>query len=178
MKTIPFLSLLFLCTLTLGCSKDDGNNDDEQSRATYINFSVAGSSKYGTFNINDDDNNSNQNVTGLVVPNEDGNAVLVDYYDANQLMSVNISAPAAIGTYEISNTNPYDYNIGFGFENLSLEASTMSINITSIEFNGLILEHIKGSFTGVALYTYSINGDEIQEPHLVDGTFEYNVPSL
>lgn len=41
-----------------------------------------------------------------------------------------------------------------------------------------MLEHIKGSFTGVALYTFFEDGEEVEEPHLVDGSFEYNTPSF
>lgn len=173
-----YLTVLMLLPILWSCSSNDDSNDSESSDDVFVNYSITGASKDCNFNIIGDANNSNQNVTGLVIPNEDGNAVLVDYYDANQLISVAIAAPAAIGTYEISDTNPYGYNIGFGFDDISLEASTMSIDITSIEFNGLILEHIKGSFTGVALYTYSENGQDMEEAHLVDGTFEYNIPSF
>jgi len=177
MKTIKTIFGILTVALTISCNSDDGNQEMQNNAEVYVNYSVAGNSKNGTFNIVSDANNSEQNVYGIVVPNDDGNAALVEYLDGNQLLSVGFSVPAAIGTYEITETNPYGYNIGFGFEDISLEASTVSINITAIEFNGVVLEHIKGSFTGVALYTFSENGEDMEEAHLVDGTFEYNSPS-
>lgn len=160
-----------LCSLIIACSKDDDNNH-EPSTEVFINYSIAGNSKNGTFNINGDSNNSEQNAYGSVIPNEDGNAVTLSFLDYNQLISVGIVVPAAVGTYEITDTNPYGYNIGFGFDDISLEASSVSIDITEIEFDGLSLQHIKGSFTGVAV----VIGEAMEQQHLVDGNFEYNLP--
>lgn len=125
-----FITFVFLTFIT-ACSSDDGNNEQQDpSNEVFVNYSVAGNSKNGTFSINTDNNNSSQNVSGLVVPNQDENAVMVDYYDGDQLLSVGFAVPAAVGTYEITDTNPYGYNIGFGFEDISLQASSVSINIT------------------------------------------------
>ncbi|MCK7590767.1 hypothetical protein M0G43_09290 [Subsaxibacter sp. CAU 1640] len=180
MKTI--IKLLFVLPLSLWLftcgGSDDSNDSQPPSTEVFVNYSVSGNSKNGTFNITDDENSAGQNVYGLIAPNADGNAVIVEYLDGNQLMSVSFAAPAVVGTYEITDNSPYGYNIGFGFEDISLQASAVSINITAIEFNGVVLEHIKGSFTGTAMYTHTINGDEVEEPHLVDGTFEYNAPSF
>lgn len=170
---IKFFSLIILSSMLFACSKD---NEIERAPSTevYINYSIAGNNKNGTFNINGDDNNSDLNVSGLVFPNDDGNGAIIEFLDGGQLMSVSLNIPAAVRVTEITDSNPYGYSISFGFDDISLTEKSISMNITEIEFNGVLLNHIKGSFTGTAVYIYSENGVDIEEPHLVDGTFEYN----
>lgn len=171
--TIKFLSLIILLSVLVACSKE-GEIGSNPNTNVFINYSIAGNSKNGTFNITGDDNNSNLNVYGVVAPNKDGDGAVIDFLDGDQLMSVSLTITAAVGSTEITDTNPYGYDIGFGFEDISLQAKAISITISEINFNGFLLNHIKGSFTGTAVYTYSENGEEIEEPHLVDGNFEYN----
>lgn len=179
MKTIlKTLSPLLLMLTTISCGKDD-NEEKASNTRTYINYSVTGNSKNGTFNINGDDNSSNQNITALVVSNEEGEVALVDFLDGTQLISAGFAVPAAIGVTEITATNPYDYAVGFGFEDISLQEKAISVHITEIEFDGVVLLRIKGSFTGTAMHqTHDPNsGEEIEIPHLVDGEFEYTSPA-
>ncbi len=176
--TLKKTSLLLLMLIALGCSNNDKEKKATNTR-TYINYSVTGNSKNGTFNINGDDNSSKQNVTALVVSNEEGEAALVDFLDGTQLISAGFAVPAAIGITEITDTNPYNYAVGFGFEDVSLQEKNISVNISEIEFYGVILLRIKGSFTGTAVHnTHNPNSGEIIEiPHLVDGEFEYTSPA-
>jgi len=174
MKTIlKKLSLLLLILATISCDKDN-EKASPTNTATYINFSVAGNSKNGTFNINDDDNNSNQNIIGLIA----GEFASVEFLDGTQSMSARFEVPAATGITEITDTNPYGHNVGFGFEDIYLEDKAISVHITEIEFDNMLLLHIKGTFTGTAIHnTHDPNsGEEIEIPHLVDGEFEYTNP--
>ena len=170
---LQFLGFIILVPAFISCSKE-GEIGSNPNTNVFINYSISGNHKNGTFNMTGDDNNSDFNVYGLVAPNEDGHGAVIDYLDGGQLISVSMTIPAAVGSTEITDTNPYGYDIGFGFEDISLQAKAISITISEIDFNGFLLNHIKGSFTGTAVYVYSENGEEIEEPHLVDGTFEYN----
>lgn len=176
---VKIISLIFLLTVAISCSKDDGK-DKPANIETYINFSVAGNSKNGTFNISGNDiGNSDLNYNGIVVAGNGEGSALVDFQDLSQLIGVGLVVPAATGVVEITDTNPYGYDVGFGFEDISLDAKAISVNISEIEFDGILLLHIKGTFTGTAAHqTHDSNsGEEIEIPHLVDGEFQYYSPA-
>lgn len=75
---------------------------------------------------------------------------------------------------EILDDHP-DFDMTFAFYDqlVELEAKSISVNDQEIEHNDIFVSHIKGTFEGIAVYKHIVNGDEIEEPHIVDGEFEY-----
>lgn len=171
-------SFFVLALIMVNCSSSNDDVNLIRTDNVYVNYQVNGNQKSGEFNITGDHNNSKQNVYGIVVPNDDGDAVILEYVDGNQETSVDINVPAAIRSTEITMDNNYGHYIGFGFGNVLLSPKSISVTIQDIEYDSIILKYIKGSFTGNTMYTYWDSGEMIEETHSVNGSFEYNVPGF
>ena len=147
----------------------------------FINFSVSGNQVNNTFNITGDQNNSNQNVYNLIYP--DGNSgeykiVELAYMDSEQEMSVNFKIPAQTGMIELKEANK-KFSLAISIGDISLKAQSVSVNLEEIDIDklmGMKASYLKGSFEGVAIYEYNQNNEEIKEPHLISGSFQFIAP--
>lgn len=188
MKHLNLLTLL-LAVVLLSCNKDDDTPEDD-STAFYaeINYSLAGNSVNGTFNIITNSLYSEGVHTMMlyfppdIVEDIDEKAG-VTIQDYNQLLSFTIMTPSLLGLVEILDGNTYGNEIAFGFEEMELTASSVSVNITEIQMQTLPetpeLKHVAvyvGNFEGVVNHEYyDDNGELVVEPHLANGNFEiYN----
>ncbi|MDD3458529.1 MAG: hypothetical protein PHO74_03550 [Weeksellaceae bacterium] len=188
MKHLNLLTLL-LAVVLLSCNKDD-DTPKADSKLFYaeINYSLAGASVNGTYNIiTNSQYSSGINALMLYFPpgieediDEKAGVTLQDY---NQLLRFTIMTPAKLGLVEILDGNTYGNEIAFGFEEMELTASSVSVNITEILMYELPetpgLKHVAayvGSFEGVVNHEYyDDNGVLVVEPHLANGNFEiYN----
>lgn len=188
MKHLNLLSIL-LAVVLLSCNKDDDTpEDDRKLFYAKINYSLAGASVNGTYNIIANSLYSGGvNTVMLYFPpdivediDEKAGITIQDY---NQLLSFTIMTPAKLGLVEILDGNTYGNEIAFGFEEAELTASSVSVNITEIlmyELPGTPgLKHVAayvGNFEGVVNHEYyDDNGELVVEPHLANGNFEiYN----
>lgn len=179
--TLKLIPLLIIITLTiLSCSKDNNDpNDTAQQQDTYINYSVVGNQVNGTYNIVVEDlNNPNVLAFANVYPESNSQTLKIagmGFVDTSQMLNVGMSIPARTGLVEILDGHP-DFDLGFGFEQVGLEAKSISVSVLEIEHNDIYVIHIKGTFNGIAVYKHIVNGDEIEETHILDGEFEYNIP--
>ncbi|WCO02804.1 hypothetical protein [Psychroserpens ponticola] len=177
LKLIPFL--IIITVTILSCSKDDDNpNDTAQQQDTYTNYSVAGNQVNGTYNIVVEDlNNPSILAFANVYPESNSQTLKIagmGFVDTTHMLNVGMSIPARTGLVEILDDHP-DFDLGFGFEDVGLEAKSISVNVLEIERNDNYVIHIKGTFNGIAVYKHTVNGDEIEETHIIDGEFEYNI---
>lgn len=188
MKHLNLLSIL-LAVVIFSCNKDDDMPEDD-STAFYaeINYSLAGNSVNGAFNIITNSQYSD-GVHSMILYfppdivediDEKAGFTIQDY---NQLLSFTIMTPAKIGLVEILDGNTYGNEIAFGFEEIELTASSVSVNITEIQMQTLPetpgLKHVAvyvGNFEGVVNHEYyDDNGELVVEPHLANGNFKiYN----
>lgn len=187
MKHLNLLSIL-LAVVLFSCNKDDDTPEDSTSFYAEINYSLAGASVNGTFNIITNSQYSDGiNALMFYFPpdlvediDEKAGVTIQDY---NQLLSFTIMTPAKLGLVEILDGNTYGNEIAFGFEEVELTASSVSVNITEIQMQTLPetpgLKHVAvyvGHFEGVVNHEYyDENGELVVEPHLANGNFEiYN----
>lgn len=183
-NTINLVSLFIVASIiNLSCSKNDDNPEDiAQQQSTYINYSVAGNQVNDTFNITVE-GISNPNITALanVFPESDSPTLkkaLIVFLNSG-MIAVTMSIPARTGLVEILDDHP-DFDMSFVFfdEQVELQANSISVEVQEIERNDIFITHIKGNFEGIAVYKHMVNGAEVEETHIVDGEFEYNIPIL
>ncbi|WP_189702616.1 hypothetical protein [Subsaximicrobium wynnwilliamsii] len=180
-NTINLVSFIIAASLiTISCSNDDKPEDIAQQQSTYINYSVAGNQVNDTFNITVE-GISNPNITAVanVFPESDSPTLkkaLIVFLNSGML-GVTMSIPARTGLVEILDDHPhFDMSFVFFDEQVELQANSISVEVQEIERNDIFITHIKGNFEGIAVYKHIVNGDEVEEPHIVDGEFEYYVP--
>ncbi len=147
----------------------------------FINFSVSGNQLNNTFNITGDQDNSNQNVYNLIYPDGtsgDYKIVELAFMDSEQETSVNLKIPAQKGIIELKEANE-KFNMVMSIGDISLKAQSVSVNLEEIVIDkmmGMKASYLKGSFEGVAIYEYNQNNEEIKEPYLINGSFQFMSP--
>lgn len=182
MKNIRFL-LLFTTALFLGsCESDDKLN---RETGNYIKFSVAGSLMDGVYHIeeNEDDEFSQGIVTGIIVPNGNGESFMtLGFTDNSQKLSVSFTIPARTGLMELTDdiemgmsiTNQNPNNMGDDYTILA--SKSVSLNITELETTNLgflsTIKRAKGHFNGIMIYQDNVTGQEFS--HTVTGDFLIN----
>lgn len=170
------LLIVFVC---LSCNKSD-DNDGAPPFNSFVKYSIHGPSINGNYEIRKTQQQDDVVQTCFYIPenpeNEQGSMIALSMMDNAQLLSFSLVAPGMVKLTEIIKDNPHSFQIAFGFEELALEAGTVSVNVTTLDidsgFNNLVT-HVKGNFEGVVLHIYEENGEEIQESHTVNGNFEY-----
>jgi len=177
MKTLKLT--LFLSTVLLLTSfiNKDFNTED----LSYVKLSISGNQINNTFSIKGDQNNANQNVTALIFP--DGNSgqykiAELSYMDLAQKMSVLLKVPAKKGLIELKEGNP-TFNLGISIGDISLKAQSVSVNVEEVVIDKIMrmkASYVKGSFEGIAIYTYTKDNKEIKEPYMVSGDFKFQSP--
>ncbi|MEM5566956.1 hypothetical protein WNY78_17675 [Psychroserpens sp. AS72] len=171
--------IILMSLITISCSKNDDNSNRLSQQGTYINYSVAGNQINNTFNIVIEDlNNTNVTAYGNIYPEDESanlKSALVLFVDQNQRINVGMSIPARTGLVEILDGHP-TFDLLFGFEDVGMEAKSISVNVEEIEHNDIYVIHIKGTFEGIAVDVHEENGIEIEETYIVNGEFQYNVP--
>ena len=147
----------------------------------FINFSVSGNQLNNTYNITGDQNNSNQNVYNMIYPDgTSGEHKIIElaYMDGEHETSVNMKIPAQKGIIELKEGNK-KFNMVMSIGDISLKAQSVSLNLEEIVIDkmmGMTASYLKGSFEGVAIYEYHQNNEEIKEPHLISGSFQFMSP--
>lgn len=170
------LLIVFVC---LSCSK--GNDDDiAPTFNSFVKYSIQGPSINGNYEIRKTQQQDDVVQTCIYVPEnpeeEQDAMIALTMVDNTQLLSFSLVAPGMVRLTEIIKDNPHSFQIAFGFEELALEAGTVSVNVTTLDIDsgfGNLVTHVKGNFEGVVLHIYEENGEEIQESHTVNGNFEY-----
>ncbi|HEY9114673.1 MAG TPA: hypothetical protein VIN10_08220 [Bacteroidales bacterium] len=177
MKVI-YLTFACLFFLSLSAYKVQDKQEEEK---TYVKFSVSGNQINNTFDISGDQDNSSQNVTAMIFPDGtsgENKLVELSYMDGAQNMSVYLKTPAKSGLVEIKEANPkYSFSISIG--DINLKAQSVSVNTEDVIIDKMMqmtASYVKGSFEGVFIYEYTKGSEEIKEPYLISGNFQFMSP--
>lgn len=181
-RNISYLFVIIISSVFIGCGSDDKPN---RETGNYIKFSVAGSLMDGVYHIeeNEDDEFSQGIVTGIIVPNGNGESFMtLGFTDNSQKLSVTFSIPARKGLMELTDdiemgmsiTNQNPNNMGDDYTILA--SKSVSLNITELETTNLgflsTIKRAKGSFNGIMIYQDNVTGQEFS--HTVTGDFLIN----
>lgn len=170
--TILSLGVLFL----LSC-----NNDDNVVKRTYIDFTVAGPSMNGVFSIEQDEDPNQLEASALytAATSEDPSVVIITFNDYLGL-GVSMILPGEKRLTELTDDHEiFGMSISSQADEITLISKTLSMDVTllNLETSSIIsfnlIDEMKGNFTGIMVYKYLDNGEEIEEAHIVEGKFEY-----
>lgn len=159
----------------LGCGSDDGaGEDDLLTGKSFVRLSITGPSLNGTFDINLDGDDPEIHITGIGIPMETGQELMLSYYDWENVLAFGLRIPGRMGETEVLVDNPHGFEVGFANKDVSLHELTTSVSITELDVDGFLLERVKGTITGMVQSTHSVPGEEdVMEPHTIDGEFQY-----
>lgn len=186
-----YLRILTLALVVFSCSCSKKDKDQRpQKEYAKVTYSIAGSAVSGVFTIEVNRETSGNSMMAVYPVVADGGfakagATVADY---DQKVRFDIVTPAKQGLVEILDEASAQYAISFGFEDMELTASSVSVNVTETKLipisEGSPIQHLlvyKGSFEGVVIYEYDDydaqgNRIQIKSPHTVSGQFEFINP--
>ena len=179
-KPLTILTCMLLCTsFSIGQNSDTTTKKEDQK--TFVKFSVSGNQINNTFNIAGDKDNSSQNVTAMIFPDGTSGEYKIaelSFMDLSQEMSVLLKVPAKSGLIELKEGNS-TFNLDISIDDISLKAQSVSVNVEEVVIDKIVrmkASYVKGSFEGIAIYTYTKDNKEIKEPYMVSGNFQFQSP--
>jgi hypothetical protein len=171
---------MLLCTsFSIGQNSDTTTKKEDQK--TFVKFSVSGNQINNTFNITGDKDNSSQNVTAMIFPDGTSGEYKIaelSFMDLSQEMSVLLKVPAKSGLIELKEGNP-TFKLGISIGDISLKAQSVSVNVEEVVIDKIMrmkASYVKGSFEGIAIYKYTKDNKEVEEPYMVSGNFQFMSP--
>ena len=159
----------------LGCGSDDGaGEDDLQTGKSFVRLSISGPSLNGTFDINADGDDPGILITGIGIPMDTGQELMLSYYDLDEVLAFGLRIPGRMGETEVLEDNLHGFDVAFANRDVSLHELTTSVSITELDVDGFLLNRVKGTITGMVQSTYhDPSGEEFKEAHTMDGVFQY-----
>lgn len=180
-KTLNLLIMMLSLTIIMACSSDDNKNEDDPQGETisYASFTISGPITNNDYEFRDTQDNDFSTV-GLVgysdeslqLPAAASFMVYKTLTESNFYLTINPTTGAFhVPEYDEVIDEMFELNIIFSAGQV-YTASDASVTVLEIEYQGLQLTKLKGTFSG----TFSledITGQNLGD-HEITGEFELN----
>lgn len=157
--------LLFSCSTT----------DSDEVEVSHFYASINGPSMNGEIRIDDDEDPSTLNFSGLIVPaHDDKPAVAVLSFNDYEGLVITIQVPGEERLTELTENHEFfGMVIGDTNNEINLLSRSVSIHVTRLKNNSAGITEMRANFEGVMVHDYFEDGNRIEEEHTVKGDFAF-----
>lgn len=163
--------LLIICVIVLlasSCRSTDG----DKIKSSHFYTSVHGPTMNGEFRIEDNENVTTLNFTGLIFPaTENSPAIAVLVFNNYEGFGTTIQVPAKEQLSELTdNHDHFVMTMVSDMYDIILISKSLSINVTRFKSNNFGITEMRANFEGIMVYK---KNDNTEESHTVKGEFEF-----